>query len=112
MKKISTGKVYEYNGVYVLVLIETDTPYKPRMYWCALDWTQNIDNLVNVYNCLMITPHKEWRYIETLSNEEYAQALANFRVHQEKRIYGCKTNSNKIKKLLNNKGEILIWKRF
>ena len=98
MKIVSTGKVYEYKGVYHLVLMETDTPCKPRRYWCALDWTQNVDNLVYAYNCFPLVPHKEWRYIETLSNEEYAQALANFRAHQEKRIYGCKTNPNKIKK--------------
>lgn len=97
MEKILSGNIYKYGGIYHLVLLETDTTSNRRkMYWCSIN--RNKDDLVNVTDFGFVTPNEEWHYVETLSNAQYAQALTNFRAHQEKRIYGCKTNPNKIKK--------------
>lgn len=84
MKSISNGEVYEFSGIYHLVLKE-ETGKSRKMFWCSLDYEQNINNLLLVNNYGLVTPREEWQYIGKVSESDYEQALRNFRARIEER---------------------------
>lgn len=89
MENILAGNVYNYGNVFHLVLLSEDTTSKRKMYWCSMN--RNKDDLVKVTDFCFVTPNEEWQYVETISNEQYTQALSNFRVQQEKYLHNSKT---------------------
>jgi len=98
MKDVSVGKIYDFGGIHHLLLLEKDDTKDRRMYWCSLDNQGDIENLVDASNYCLVTPNKNWRYVGTISNEQYAQAVANFKAQVEKTKNGYRPNPNKIKK--------------
>ena len=58
----------------------------------------DIENLIDASNYCLVTPNKNWRYVGTISNEQYVQAVANFKAQVEKHKNGYRPNPNKIKK--------------
>lgn len=98
MEKALIGKIYDFGGIYHLVLLEKDDTKDRRMYWCSLDNQRDIESLVEASNYCLVTPNKNWRYVGTISNEQYAQAVANFKKQVEKFKNGYRPNKNKIKK--------------
>lgn len=68
------GQIYKSGRLYRLILLGTDTPFE---YWCSID--KDKDNLINIDCYTISTADGGWQYIETLSDEQYKQALHKFR---------------------------------
>ena len=73
-KDLIGGKIYKSGRMYYLILLGTDTAFE---YWCSID--KDKDNLININTYTISTPNGGWQYVETLSDEQYKQALHNFR---------------------------------
>lgn len=68
------GQIYKSGRLYRLLLLRTDNPFE---YWCSIG--KDKDNLINIDYYTISTADGGWKYIETLSDEQYKQALHKFR---------------------------------
>ena len=96
MKNVVCGEIYEFSGIYHLVL-EVSQNTSRKMVWCSIDNNNDLDTLLKVNNYSIVTPREEWRYVDKVTDNDLKVALQNFRlcldkqVHFENKTFGKKS---------------------
>ena len=84
---ITIGGIYNFGEVYHLVLFEREASDR-KMVECSVG--KDIDGLLDVTNYGIETPNENWEFVKRITDEEYKQALNNFKNNIEPVIKGRK----------------------
>jgi len=81
MKKNLNGEVYNFNGIYYLILAENNSEINSvpnQMFWCSLDCNGDMETLLQAEEIGLVTFREDWQCVGKITEEQYEVALQNF----------------------------------